>query len=78
MMIGELIMAVPPLDKPPRFFGLKILSNRIESVLVLFAFICLSLIFYANNMAGVSKILITVGIIWSLYLWIFKKPERPY
>ena len=49
-------MAVPPLGKPPRFLGLKITSNRIESVLVLFVFICLSLIFLANNMINFSKL----------------------
>ena len=71
-------MAVPPSGKPPRFLGLKITSNRIEATLVLFVFICLSLIFLANNMVNFSKILISVGVIWSLYLWIIKKPERPY
>ncbi|MEC7832192.1 MAG: hypothetical protein VX440_00230 [Pseudomonadota bacterium] len=71
-------MAVPPLGKPPRFLGLKITSNRIESVLVLFVFICLSLIFLANNMINFSKVLISIGVVWSLYLWIIKKPERPY
>ena len=71
-------MAVPPSGKPPRFLGLKITSNRIESVLVLFVFICLSLIFFVNGKIDVSKILISIGIIWSLYLWIIKKPERPY
>ncbi len=71
-------MGIPPLGPPPRFFGLKILSNRIESALVMFVFICLGLIFYANNMINVTKILISIGVVWSLYLWIFKKPERPY
>ncbi len=71
-------MAVPPSGKPPRFLGLKITSNRIEATLVLFVFICLSLIFLANNMVNFSKILISIGVIWSLYLWIIKKPERPY
>ena len=71
-------MAVPPLGKPPRFLGLKITSNRIESVLVLFVFTCLSLIFLANNMINFSKVLISIGVVWSLYLWIIKKPERPY
>ncbi|MED5430007.1 MAG: hypothetical protein VX864_01245 [Pseudomonadota bacterium] len=71
-------MAVPPLGKPPRFLGLKITSNRIESVLVLFVFICLSLIFLANHMINFSKVLISIGVVWSLYLWIIKKPERPY
>ncbi len=71
-------MAIPPLGSPPRIFGLKITSNRIESVLVLFVFACLSLIFYVNAMADISKVLISIGAIWSLYLWIIKKPERPY
>jgi len=71
-------MAVPPLGPPPRFFGLKILSNRIESAIVLFVFICLSLIFWVNNMDVAAEILMLIGIIWSFYLWIFKKPERPY
>ena len=71
-------MAVPPSGKPPRFLGLKITSNRIEATLVLFVFICLSLIFLANNMVNFSKILISIGVIWSLYLWIIKKPEMPY
>ena len=71
-------MAVPPSGKPPRFLGLKITSNRIEATLVLFVFICLSLIFLANNMVNFSKILISIGGIWSLSLWIIKKPETPY
>ena len=71
-------MSVPPLGPPPRIFGLKITSNRIESLLVLFAFACLSLILYGNNMLGAAKIMISIGFIWALYLWIFKKPERPY
>ena len=63
-------MAVPPSGKPPRFLGLKITSNRIEATLVLFVFICLSLIFLANNMVNFSKILISIGVLWSVYLWI--------
>ena len=70
-------MAMPP-GPPPRIFGIKITSNRIEALLVLFAGISLSLIFYGNNMMNGSKIIISLGVIWSLYLWIFKKPERPY
>ena len=71
-------MAMPQLGPPPRIFGIKITSNRIEALLVLFAGISLSLIFYGNNMMNGSKIIISLGVIWSLYLWIFKKPERPY
>ena len=70
-------MIMPP-GQPPRIFGLKITSNRIESVLVMFAGVCLSLIFYANNMTVTSQTIISIAVIWSLYLWIFKKPERPY
>ena len=70
-------MSVPP-GPPPRFLGLKITSNRIESVLIMFTFICLSLIFYANNMTNASKVIISIGFVWAAYLWIFKKPERPY
>ena len=71
-------MPMPPLGPPPRIFGIKITSNRIESLLVIFAGICLSLIFYGNSMIAASKIIITIAIIWAVYLWIFKKPERPY
>ena len=70
-------MSLPP-GPPPRFLGLKITSNRIESVLIMFVFICLSLIFYGNNMLDTSKGIFLVGFIWAAYLWIFKKPERPY
>ncbi|MBT7236280.1 MAG: hypothetical protein HN866_01760 [Gammaproteobacteria bacterium] len=71
-------MAIPPLGPPPRLLGLKITSNRIESALIMFVFICLSLIFYGNNMSVVSEAILLIGFIWAAYLWIFKKPERPY
>lgn len=70
-------MPMPP-GPPPRIFGMKITSNRIESLLVLFAGVSLSLILYGNDMINGSKTIIALGVIWSLYLWIFKKPERPY
>ena len=70
-------MSVPP-GPPPRFLGLKITSNRIESVLIMFTFICFSLILYANNLINASKVTISIGLIWAAYLWFFKKPERPY
>ena len=71
-------MAMPPLGPPPRILGVKITSNRIEALLILFAAVCLSLIFFGNSMLATSKVIISIGIIWSLYSWIFKKPERPY
>ena len=70
-------MSLPP-GPPPRLLGLKITSNRIESALIMFVFICLSLIFYGNNMSVVSEAILLIGFIWAAYLWIFKKPERPY
>ncbi len=70
-------MSVPP-GPPPRFLGLKITSNRIESVLIMFTFTCLSLILYGNNLIDASKFVISIGLIWAVYLWVFKKPERPY
>ena len=70
-------MSVPP-GPPPRFLGLKITSNRIESVLIMFSFTCLSLILYGNNLIDASKFVISIGLIWAVYLWVFKKPERPY
>ena len=70
-------MSVPP-GPPPRFLGLKITSNRIESILIMFAFICFSLILYGNNLINASKVTISIGLIWAAYLWVFKKPERPY
>ena len=70
-------MSLPP-GPPPRFLGLKITSNRIESALIMFVFICLSLIFYGNNMFDTSKVILSIGFIWAVYLWAFKKPERPY
>ena len=47
-------MSVPP-GPPPRFLGLKITSNRIESVLIMFTFTCLSLILYGNNLIDAVK-----------------------
>ena len=70
-------MSVPP-GPPPRFLGLKITSNRIEAVLIMFTFTCLSLILYGNNLINASKVMISIGLIWAIYLWVFKKPERPY
>jgi hypothetical protein len=70
-------MSVPP-GPPPRFLGLKITSNRIESVLIMFTFTCLSLILYGNNFIDASQVVISIGLIWAVYLWVFKKPERPY
>ena len=69
---------MPPLGPPPRFFGLKITSNRIEAALIMFVTLCLSGIFYGNNLIPAAKTVLTIGVIWSLYLWIIKKPERPY
>ncbi len=63
---------------PPRIFGMKITSNRIEAFFVLFAAIVLSLIFYANSFSKTSQVILTLGIAWVLYLWFIKKPERPY
>ncbi|MBT4462802.1 MAG: hypothetical protein HN640_03910 [Gammaproteobacteria bacterium] len=71
-------MAMPPQGPPPRILGMKITSNRIEAVLVLFVGISLSLILYGNDMINGSKTIVSLGVIWALYLWIFKKPERPY
>ena len=71
-------MSVPPLGPPPRLFGLKITSNRIESIIVFFVFLLVSLIFYINNLISIAQTLISIGILWALYLWIIKKPERPY
>jgi hypothetical protein len=71
-------MPVPPLGPPPRLFGLKITSNRIESMLVFFVFLFVSVIFYINNLISTAQTLISIGILWTLYLWIIKKPERPY
>jgi hypothetical protein len=44
-----------PLGPPPRIYGMKITSNRIEAFFVLFATIVLSLIFYANNFNQTSQ-----------------------
>jgi len=71
-------MAVPPLGPPPRFFGMKITSNRIESMLIIFVTLCLSGILYGNNFLNATKTILALGIVWALYLWIIKKPERPY
>ena len=71
-------MSVPPLGPPPRLFGLKITSNRIESMIVFFVFFLASVIFYINNLISIAQTLISIGILWALYLWIIKKPERPY
>ena len=71
-------MSVPPLGPPPRLFGLKITSNRIESIIVFIVFFFVSLIFYINNLISIAQTLISIGILWALYLWIIKKPERPY
>tara|TARA_Y100000817_G_C16419350_1_gene351179 strand:+ start:250 stop:459 length:210 start_codon:yes stop_codon:yes gene_type:complete len=69
---------MPSLGPPPRFFGLKITSNRIESVLIMFVTLCLSGICYGNDFITAAKTVLSIGIVWSLYLWIVKKPERPY
>ena len=37
-----------------------------------------SLILYGNDMINGAKVIISLGVIWSLYSWIFKNPERPY
>ena len=66
---------MPPLGPPPRFFGLKITSNRIESALIMFVTLCLSGIFYGNNLIPAAKTVLTIGVIWSLYLWIIKNPN---
>ena len=71
-------MSVPPLGPPPRLFGLKITSNRIESMIVFFVFFLVSVIFYIINLISIAQTLISIGIQWALYLWIIKKPERPY
>ena len=71
-------MSVPPLGPPPRLFGLKITSNRIESIIVFIVFFFVSLIFYINNLISIAQTLISIGILWALYLWVIKKPERPY
>ena len=70
-------MSVPP-GPPQRFLGLKITSNRIEAVLIMFTFTCLSLILYGNNLIDASKFVISIGLILAVYLWVFKKPESPY
>ena len=67
-----------PLGPPPRIFGMKITSNRIESFFVLFATGVLYFIFYANNFDKTSQVILTLGVAWVLYLWFIKKPERPY
>ena len=71
-------MAVPPLGPPPRFFGMKITSNRIEAALIIFVALCLAGIFYGNNFLNAAKTILVLGAVWALYLWIIKKPERPY
>tara|TARA_Y100001970_G_scaffold248235_1_gene317609 strand:+ start:1354 stop:1569 length:216 start_codon:yes stop_codon:yes gene_type:complete len=71
-------MTVPPLGPPPRFLGMKITSNRIEAVLVMFVTLCMSGITYGNDLILTTKILFAIGLIWSVYLWAIKKPERPY
>tara|TARA_B100001059_G_scaffold222281_1_gene246062 strand:- start:92 stop:301 length:210 start_codon:yes stop_codon:yes gene_type:complete len=67
-----------PLGPPPRIYGMKITSNRIEAFFVLFATIVLTLIFYANDFSKTSQVIFSLGIAWILYLWFIKKPERPY
>tara|TARA_Y100000590_G_scaffold169037_1_gene193320 strand:+ start:7260 stop:7475 length:216 start_codon:yes stop_codon:yes gene_type:complete len=71
-------MTVPPQGTPPRLFGLKITSNRIESALVMFTTLCLSGIFYVNDFIVTTRTILVIGALWSLYLWVIKKPERPY
>ena len=66
------------LGPPPRILGMKITSNRIESVFVLFATVVLSLIFYVNDFNKTTQVILSLGIAWTLYLWLIKKPERPY
>ncbi len=66
------------LGPPPRILGMKITSNRIESVFVLFATVVLSLIFYVNDFNKTTQVILSLGIAWTLYLWFIKKPERPY
>ena len=46
---------MPPLGPPPRLFGLKITSNRIESALIMFVTLCLSGIFYGNNLIPAAQ-----------------------
>ena len=67
-----------PLGPPPRIFGMKITSNRIEAFFVLFATVVLFLIFSVNNFNKTSQVILSLGIAWVLYLWFIKKPERPY
>ena len=69
---------MPSLGPPPRFLGLKITSNRIESVLVMFVTMCMSGITYGNNLITTTKVIFSLGLIWAVYLWAIKKPERPY
>ena len=71
-------MTVPPLGPPPRFLGMKITSNRIEAALVMFVTLYVSGITYGNDLISTTKILFLLGSAWAFYLWIFKKPERPY
>ncbi len=71
-------MTVPPPGPPPRFLGMKITSNRIEAALVMFVTLCMSGITYGNNLIFATKILFAIGSLWSVYLWVIKKPERPY
>ena len=66
-----------PLGPPPRIFGMKITSNRIEAFFVFFATVVLFLIFSVNNFSKTSQVILSFGIAWVLYLWFIKKPERP-
>ena len=61
-----------PLGPPPRIYGMKITSNRIEAFFVLFATIVLTLIFYANDFNKTSQVILSLGIAWILYLWFIK------
>ena len=53
-----------PLGPPPRIYGMKITSNRIEAFFVLFATIVLTLIFYANDFGKTSQVIFSLGIAW--------------
>ena len=50
-----------PLGPPPRIFGMKITSNRIEAFFVLFATLVLFLIFSVNNFDKTSQVILSLA-----------------
>ena len=52
-----------PLGPPPRIFGMKITSNRIEAFFVLFATVVLFLIFSVNNFNKTSQVILSLALL---------------